>query len=849
METFSHRYQCNDFSFRCTLDFCQRECVNFQELMAHLRQHIDSGLKVNCPFKDCGRQFHIKSSFSSHVSRYHRNYNIQNVDAQYVINQANESQCLEEETSSLSSVMNGSMSGPDIVSDDEDINTKTPVAEFTKSVALFLLKLQSKNLIPESTIQEIVEELYLLNQMTCENFEKCLKTKLDALNILSKEEINRLVLEIISDEMSMLWCSLAPSPLTPNIQSPDLGVLRSSYTRKLYFTREFNVISPVAIPLVESVSGKMQFCHYVPILESLKCFCENSSVNRNINHTYHFRGEDGLYSDIQNGHVFQQNDFFKKFPTALQIILFQDSFEVVNPLGSSRTKHKVLAVYYTIGNLDPRCRSIIDPIQLVLLCKEKLIKQAGQEMVFSKLLTDLKCLEETGIILDTGELLKGTVVSITGDNLGSHYIGGFCESFNAEYFCRYCSLSKSEICEGKHYIEGPYRTKETHMRTIQLLEESENDHIDGVKFNSVFNSLSHFHVAAPGLPPCLGHDLFEGLVDYDLALFIDYFVKQKWFTYDLLNENLNKFPFHGPDAANMLKAISKGKKIGGQAVQNWWFLRFFPLVAFKNVKDADDAVWQLCIKLKDIVEIVVSPCLHESQIAYLKVLVEEYLEERTDLFPNCSLRPKHHFLSHYHWLITMFGPLIRLWTLRFESKHSFFKRCARYSQNFINITSTLAQKHQLLQAFCSNGQLFPEQIQLLKEMPFHVDLYSLQIRQAIFESQMAETEGCSVSDEVLMFGTKYKKGMFLLLAGDNGTIKFASLLLVLLSQGCVYFVVRNHSHHYLSDYGIYEIDTSLNESVVTCVPFKIILDHYPLLGYRVNGVTMVTLKHKPALQI
>lgn len=176
METFSHRYQCNDFSFRCTLDFCQRECVNFQELMAHLRQHIDSGLKVNCPFKDCGRQFHIKSSFSSHVSRYHRNYNIQNVDEQYVINQANESQCLEEETSSLSSVMNGSMSGPDIVSDDEDIITKTPVAEFTKSVALFLLKLQSKNLIPESTIQEIVEELYLLNQMTCENFEKCLKT-------------------------------------------------------------------------------------------------------------------------------------------------------------------------------------------------------------------------------------------------------------------------------------------------------------------------------------------------------------------------------------------------------------------------------------------------------------------------------------------------------------------------------------------------------------------------------------------------------------------------------------------------------------------------------------------------
>ncbi|KAJ8022794.1 hypothetical protein HOLleu_37787 [Holothuria leucospilota] len=182
-------------------------------------------------------------------------------------------------------------------------------------------------------------------------------------------------------------------------------------------------------------------------------------------------------------------------------------------------------------------------------------------MVFSRFIEDLKYLEETGILLDTGEFLKGTLVSITGDNVGSHFIGGLCEGFNAQYSCRYCSLSKSEICEVKYYKEGLYCTKERHMDVIQMLEESDSDHIEGFKFKSVFNSLVHFHVVFPGLPPCLGHDLFEGLVDYYLALFTDYFVQQKWFTYEPLNKNLNKFSFCNPDATNMLKAISKGKKI------------------------------------------------------------------------------------------------------------------------------------------------------------------------------------------------------------------------------------------------------------------------------------------------
>ena len=79
--------------------------------------------------------------------------------------------------------------------------------------------------------------------------------------------------------------------------------------------------------------------------------------------------------------------------------------------------------------------------------------------------------------------------------------------------------------------------------------------------------------------------------------------------------------------------------------------------------------------------------------------------------PEAGLLPKHHYLSHYPWLITQFGPLIRVWTLRFESKHAYFKKVARQKQNFINISKTLCESHQMLQAYLhSTSKLFHSDI-------------------------------------------------------------------------------------------------------------------------------------------
>ena len=151
-----------------------------------------------------------------------------------------------------------------------------------------------------------------------------------------------------------------------------------------------------------------------------------------------------------------------------------------------------------------------------------------------------------------------------------------------------------------------------------------------------------------------------------------------------MHNNLNKaftnFTFNGSDAQNKPCALNPtSDKLTGSATQNWCLLRLLPvLIGRKILNPSVNEVWQLYLQLKEIVELITSPCISTHQVAYLNVLTEAYIDMRARLFPDHSLKPKHHYLLHYAELITKFGPLIRVWAMRFESKHTYFKKCASY---------------------------------------------------------------------------------------------------------------------------------------------------------------------------
>jgi len=57
---------------------------------------------------------------------------------------------------------------------------------------------------------------------------------------------------------------------------------------------------------------------------------------------------------------------------------------------------------------------------------------------------------------------------------------------------------------------------------------------------------------------------------------------------------------------------------------------------------------------------------------------------------------KHHFMTHYPSVMTLFGPISKLWSMRFEAKHN---PHAQVVCNFRNISKTLAHKHQIQQMY------------------------------------------------------------------------------------------------------------------------------------------------------
>ena len=91
--------------------------------------------------------------------------------------------------------------------------------------------------------------------------------------------------------------------------------------------------------------------------------------------------------------------------------------------------------------------------------------------------------------------------------------------------------------------------------------------------------------------------------------------------------------------------------------------------------------WLLYLQLQDIADYVFAPKISKTILTYLQFLIEQFLQNFIELFPN-NLTPKFHFMLHYARLINENGPLRYLWCMRFEAKHLYFKKLASSIRSF-----------------------------------------------------------------------------------------------------------------------------------------------------------------------
>lgn len=244
-----------------------------------------------------------------------------------------------------------------------------------------------------------------------------------------------------------------------------------------------------------------------------------------------------------------------------------------------------------------------------------------------------------------------------------------------------------------------YRTKEKYADIIQSIQQKDPNSIDlketlGIKRYCVLNELNYFHIL-DNYNVDIMHDLLEGAVPFLLTQVFLYCFNESIFSENRLKNLLFFFDYGKLNTHNIPTVINLNKKnLGQNASQMKCLFQNLPLI-LHDYRDNEKLkkIWPCIYSMLKILQIVHSFSITTNDSNDLKHYVSMHLQLLIELF-EANLIPKHHMMTHYHFIIEMIGPLVHLSTLRYETKHRQFTRYAQQSNNFMNVSKSLSHKYQ-----------------------------------------------------------------------------------------------------------------------------------------------------------
>lgn len=631
-----------------------------------------------CVELDCNRSFHLLNSFKKHLSTHTivslsmrtDKSNISGVDVDEHL-PTTSSEC--DGNSLCTIVEKPSISNTDGLNDFRLTDTH---------IGKFLASLYSNAQIPRNVIQLVIEGMT------------------DIINGIKSSLLNNncIIPPNISNHINSVFA---------NIDNTFCN-LNTEYKRIKYYTEKGSYIPPQEYVVGEKLKDKINHnifsiiptdctAQFISTRHVLKKFFEMKNIlSDTLDYINEIKSCDTILMNFIQGSLWQNKiKDHDKNQIVLPIFLFFDDYEVGNPLGSHSSIHKLGAVYLTIPCIPTHRLASLNNIFLALLFHSSDRKTFGNNIIFRPLISELNYLKDTGIevITDTFKgIIKFELGVIVGDNLGVHSITGFVESFSSNYPCRMCKIKKEEM-------------KKQCFVDIHLLRNWEQYNLDviegdvfksGVKEACIWHDIPNFSVLDQ-VGVDIMHDLLEGVCKYDMAFLIFYYINNlKIFSLEVLNDRMAGFNY-GPDKGNKPIALNaeyiKKYNIRLSASEMMTLVRYFGLLIGDFVP-RNDPVWNIYILLRQILDLITSLSLQKGCCKYLQTLIAEHHELYLK-YSNQDLKPKFHFMLHYHTLLNKFGPLLSLWSMRFEAKHRISKISANTSSNRRNICKTLAIKHQL----------------------------------------------------------------------------------------------------------------------------------------------------------
>lgn len=323
----------------CVCMLCKQSFKSLRDLLFHFKFHFLCKEYVTCPFENCNKKYKLYISMKAHISRFHRQtklkFEVQDFERPELVNKvANDDVQIENQDMEFSTL---DLSG------DKNMNITVNKGEMKNYIGLFLLKLQAKYNMPSEAVDVVVSGISDILNLNL----NCLLNKVSQhlKDYENPDEILSAIKEIITQDV-------------------DLECLKKSYIsshlRMKHFT-SLGFISPREIILGQNKFRKICSYQYVPIRSSLSQLLNHEDVVEQILHP---RYNENIIKDFSDGSFFQKSPVFGSSNNALCLILYFDEFEIVNPIGASRKKHKMATFYYTLGNIYPEFRSLLKCIRL-----------------------------------------------------------------------------------------------------------------------------------------------------------------------------------------------------------------------------------------------------------------------------------------------------------------------------------------------------------------------------------------------------------------------------------------------------------------------------------------------------
>jgi hypothetical protein len=663
---------------RHTCEHCGVVKLSFNSYYRHIRLYHESmqNFYVTCNVNGCKNTFHAVQCLRRHVSKRHREISM---NASVSSDETN----MECEDVPTDAPMNSVQTETHSVS----ISLHDRVSQIERHMIQFMLKEKEKYLLPVPVQQDIVNELHLMISEVHEAYQYMFNTFCLENNVAFG-----------SNGSGSVFASEA-SPFGHIFSEMD-----SDYKLTKLIESSFQLVKPTELILADSSSGMPAKFSYVSITSTLQFLLSNEDIRNHILSRQMLSQNDRM-SSFTDGEVFKDSCFFLFHPNALRLHFYFDEFEVCNPLGSKRGKHKVLAVYFVLGNLDCKYWSEMKFVHLCLLVRYQHLTFYDEHYakVLHPLVEELQVLASEGFNINTDSVsinFRAAIATVSGDNLSAHCIGGFQRHFNAGRICRFCMANRDEI--GQSFIENGFRvqTADIHQYHLEALDsDMANGPVYGVFARCTLLSLPYFDATTAFVPDIM-HDLLEGVIPHLLLRVVQKAVKDKLITVELLNARLEQASRHTNDHPNLFTArtLAAGGKIIGSASQKWQLYLLMPQILGHSLPEGDEC-WECYLLLRNITDYLFAPAIHKSHLTYLEDLTAQFLTQYVLAFGVDALTPKHHYMIHYARLIRLNGSLRPLWCMRFEAKHQYFKSVVSALGNYVNVTKTMANRHQMRQCW------------------------------------------------------------------------------------------------------------------------------------------------------